>query len=359
MPKDLDLENDKNEDVDKDVNSDLNDEFNDDFNDDLNDQFDDDYTSWDAATLKAFLSGSDTKSANEMAMDLGWGLETNQGKKSSKEHKSSNQIGLAGFNPLRNPDESQQGQSNGLKNRDKAARAGSAKIPAIKIIHETADWLVINKPPYIPSLPERGKYTAESVMEWAKKKWDDAILCHRLDRETSGCLIIAKTPEAYRHISIQFEKRQVRKLYHAIVDGKVNFQELWVDLPINTENVLKIRIDKQNGKSAQTLFNTIQNFNHFTLIECQPRTGRLHQIRVHLSSQNAKIAGDLLYGSQIPKLSLIKRKLSGEDTVLMSRFALHAREVDFQDLDGTPMSFQAEYPKDMEVFLKLLNKYDK
>jgi 23S rRNA pseudouridine955/2504/2580 synthase len=349
----------KKTDLNKQSQEDHNNDFNDDRHSDLNDDFNDDYTSWDAATLKAFLSGSDTKSANEMAMDLGWGLETSKGKTSLKETKTSHNIGLAGFNPLKNPDDSQYGKSQELKNRDKASRAGTAKIPAIKIIHETADWLVINKPPYIPSLPERGKYTAESVMEWAKKKWDDAILCHRLDRETSGCLIIAKTPEAYRHISIQFEKRQVRKLYHAIVDGKVNFQELWVDLPINTENVLKIRIDKQTGKSAQTLFNTIQNFNHFTLIECQPRTGRLHQIRVHLASQNAKIAGDLLYGSQIPKLSLIKRKLSGDDTVLISRFALHAREVEFQDLDGTPMSFQAEYPKDMEVFLKLLNKYDK
>ncbi len=310
------------------------------FDEELNDDFNDDYSSWDAATLKAFLSGSSEFSANEMVDKLQFHSLNNDNSKN-----------IGGLKPVEKAERSH------LNSRS-TQRKDSPKIQSIQIIHETDNWLVINKPPYIPSLPERGKYTAESVIEWAKKKWEDAILCHRLDRETSGCLIIAKNADAYRHISIQFEKRRVKKLYHAIVDGKVRFHELWVDLPINTENVLKIRIDKQNGKSAQTLFNTLQNFNHFTLIECQPRTGRLHQIRVHLASQNAKIAGDLLYGSQIPKLSLIKRKFSGEDTVLMPRFALHAREVEFEDLNGELCSFEAEYPKDFSVFLKLLNKYD-
>lgn len=310
------------------------------FDDELIDDFNDDYSTWDAATLKAFLSGSTEFTANEMAEKL-----------NSNPSNNSNSKNIGGLKPVE--------KSSSSNSNHRNSRKDTPKILPIEIIQETENWTIINKPPYIPSLPERGKYTAESVIEWAKKKWEDAILCHRLDRETSGCLIIAKNAEAYRHISIQFEKRQIKKLYHAVVDGKVSFQELWVDLPINTENVLKIRIDKQNGKSAQTLFNTIQNFNHFTLIECQPRTGRLHQIRVHLASQNAKIAGDLLYGSQIPKLSLIKRKLSGEDTVLMPRFALHARQLEFQDLNGESCSIQAEYPKDFSVFLKLLNKYDK
>jgi len=310
------------------------------FDDELIDDFNDDYSTWDAATLKAFLSGSTEFTANEMAEKL-----------NSNPSNNSNSKNIGGLKPVE--------KSSSSNSNHRNSRKDTPKILPIEIIQETENWAIINKPPYIPSLPERGKYTAESVIEWAKKKWEDAILCHRLDRETSGCLIIAKNAEAYRHISIQFEKRQIKKLYHAVVDGKVSFQELWVDLPINTENVLKIRIDKQNGKSAQTLFNTIQNFNHFTLIECQPRTGRLHQIRVHLASQNAKIAGDLLYGSQIPKLSLIKRKLSGEDTVLMPRFALHARQLEFQDLNGESCSIQAEYPKDFSVFLKLLNKYDK
>jgi 23S rRNA pseudouridine955/2504/2580 synthase len=307
--------------------------------DETYEEFNDDYNSWDAETLKAFLSGNSELTANEMVEKLG----------SNPALNDSNGLKIGGFTPLEQPNHAKQNSKN---------KKDSPKIQPIQIISENENWLIINKPPYIPSLPERGKYTAESVMEWARKKWADSILCHRLDRETSGCLIIAKNAEAYRHISIQFEKRQIIKRYHAVVDGKVGFNDLWVDLPINTENVLKIRIDKQNGKQAQTLFNTIQNFNHFTLIECQPKTGRLHQIRVHLASQNAKIAGDILYGSQIPKLSLIKRKFSGDDTVLMPRFALHARNLEFTDLNGEICKVQADYPKDFAVFLKLLNKYD-
>jgi 23S rRNA pseudouridine955/2504/2580 synthase len=78
-----------------------------------------------------------------------------------------------------------------------------------------------------------------------------------------------------------------------------------------------------------------------------------------LASQNAKIAGDVLYKSIIPKLSTIKRKISGEDTDLIQRFALHAKSLEFNDLDGSRVFVETEYPKDFAVFLKLLNKYDK
>ncbi len=229
----------------------------------------------------------------------------------------------------------------------------------ITIIAETDHWVAINKPPYVPSLPERGKYTAESVLEWSKKRWPDSILCHRIDRETSGALLIAKDAETYRHVSMQFEKRQIEKIYHAIVDGVVEFQDFWVDLPINTDNLNNIKIDKQFGKLAQTHFQTLETFRHFTLLECKPKTGRLHQIRVHLSSQNAKIAADELYGSKTPMLSLVKRKISGEDRPLIQRFALHARELVFKDLENQTISIQAEYPNDFGVFLKLLDKYDR
>lgn len=229
----------------------------------------------------------------------------------------------------------------------------------ITIIAETDHWVAINKPPYVPSLPERGKYTAESVLEWSRKRWSDSILCHRIDRETSGALLIAKDAETYRHVSMQFEKRQIEKIYHAIVDGVVEFQDFWVDLPINTDNLNNIKIDKQFGKLAQTHFQTLETFRHFTLLECKPKTGRLHQIRVHLSSQNAKIAADELYGSKTPMLSLVKRKISGEDRPLIQRFALHARELVFKDLEEQTISIQAEYPNDFGVFLKLLDKYDR
>ena len=138
----------------------------------------------------------------------------------------------------------------------------------------------------------------------------------------------------------------------------MHFRDFWVDLPIFAEQVGKIRIDRTHGKPAQTRFNTLQVFRHFTLLECEPKTGRLHQIRVHLQSQNASIAADVLYKSDIPHLSKIKRKMHGADTPLIQRFALHARELELLDVDLSPMKLIADYPKDFAVFLKLLNKYD-
>lgn len=232
------------------------------------------------------------------------------------------------------------------------------KTEPIGIIAETENWVAVNKPPYVPSLPERGKYTAESVMEWARKRWPDSTLCHRIDRETSGILLVAKHLVAFRHFAQQFEHRKVKKVYHAIANHQLHFSNFWVDLPIFAEQVGKIRIDKTHGKPAQTRFNTLKLFRHFTLLECEPKTGRLHQIRVHLQSQNASIAADELYKSEVPYLSKIKRKMHGSDTPLIQRFALHARELELLDLDLSPLKLTADYPKDFAVFLKLLTKYD-
>lgn len=226
------------------------------------------------------------------------------------------------------------------------------------ILSETADYAFINKPPFIPSVAERGKFTAVPLIDLAKKRWPDATLCHRLDRETSGILLVAKHPEAYRHASIQFEKRKVRKVYHAIVEGRVFFDNLEVNLPINAEKLNAIRIDRKYGKTALTHFQSLEHFRHFTLVACSPVTGRLHQIRVHLASQNARIAGDLLYGGTVPMLSQIKKKMSGEDAPLIQRFALHAVSLSIHLPDGSLFSAEAPYYKDFEVFLKLLRKYD-
>ena len=228
----------------------------------------------------------------------------------------------------------------------------------IQIIEETDTWIAVNKPPFVPTIPERGKKTAVSIMAWAKEKWgEDIFLCHRLDRETSGILILAKTSEMHRNLSMQFEHRKVTKTYHAIVEGKIEFNQLLVDLPINTSDLNRIRIDHKNGKSAQTEFQSVELFKRFTLMECKPKTGRLHQIRVHLASQNARISADEKYGGIIPLLSHIKRKISGEDRPLIDRFALHAKSISFNVLNNTAVTVDCPYPKDYEVFLKLLRKY--
>lgn len=229
------------------------------------------------------------------------------------------------------------------------------------ILFENNDILVINKPPFISSLDER-EGGEINILRMAKMYYADAQICHRLDKETSGAMIIAKNPETYRFVSMQFEHREVKKIYHAIVDGTHVFNELLVDLPILNVGKGNVTISRIDGKSAETHFNSLTYFKHYTLIEAQPVTGRMHQIRIHLATQKASIAGDIMYGGKPVFLSKIKRKYilskQDEEQPIMKRFALHSRQVTFKISESEIKTFIADYPKDFGVLLKLLQKND-
>ncbi|PCJ66413.1 MAG: RNA pseudouridine synthase [Bacteroidetes bacterium] len=230
------------------------------------------------------------------------------------------------------------------------------------IVFENDNYLAINKPAGVSSLHERlGK--ANSVIEQAKKYHEDLQLCHRLDKETSGVLLISKHAKAYSHAAVSFEKRLVSKVYHAVSDGVHSFKEVEVKLPLITTRSGRSAINSQKGKPSVTIFNTIENFDHFSLISCKPVTGRQHQIRIHLASQQASIAADEIYGGKMPYLSKFKRNFSfnknDEERPMIARFALHAYSLEFKDMKGNPLEIIADYPKDMAVFIKQLRKFDK
>lgn len=239
------------------------------------------------------------------------------------------------------------------------------KYPHFKdlILFENQDYIVVNKPPFVASLDERGASGAGeiNILRLAKQYTSDAQICHRLDKETSGAMVIAKNPEAYRSLSIQFEKRKVNKTYHAIVDGQFQFENLLVDLPILNEGNKNVTIDRIEGKRAETYFNSLKYYKHYTLVECKPITGRMHQIRIHLATQRAAICGDTMYRGKPVYLSNIKReyKLTDEEEQpIMKRFALHARKIVFKGIDGKDIEIEAPYPKDFATLLKLLDKFD-
>lgn len=198
------------------------------------------------------------------------------------------------------------------------------------------------------------------MLRLARDYWPEAQAGHRLDRETSGVLIFAKHPEAYRHISMQFEHRQVTKIYHAVVTGIHEFQGILVNLPILPLKTGFVKIDKQEGKEAETVFNNLEIFKAHTLVECMPFTGRMHQIRIHLQCLKAPIVMDSLYGGEPIYLSQIKRKFKlareAEEQPLISRFALHARALNFAMMNGERQMVEAPYPKDMEALLRQLEK---
>jgi 23S rRNA pseudouridine955/2504/2580 synthase len=121
-------------------------------------------------------------------------------------------------------------------------------------------------------------------------------------------------------------------------------------------------VNKQKGKPSQTKFTSLENFVHFTLISCSPVSGRQHQIRIHLASQNAPIVADKIYGGELPFLSDLKKKFNlkkgSEEQPMINRFALHAHALNFQDINGKTLNIVADYPKDFNVFLSQLKKFD-
>jgi 23S rRNA pseudouridine955/2504/2580 synthase len=225
------------------------------------------------------------------------------------------------------------------------------------ILFEDQDYVLINKPPFVSTLEDRNDPV--NILQVARNFVSDAQVCHRLDKDTSGVLAIAKNPEAYRHLSIQLEDREVTKIYHAIADGIHDFKNELVNAPILKQNDGTVKISRE-GKSAQTTFTTKEVMGNYTLIECRPVTGRMHQIRIHLAKLGASIAGDELYGGKPVFLSKIKRgfnlKKDTEEEALMKRMALHAFSLEFLDVAGKMVKVEAPYPKDFRVLVKQLKE---
>ncbi len=238
------------------------------------------------------------------------------------------------------------------------------KLPALKdlILFQNDDYLILNKPPFLSTLDERaGPAAAPSLLRLVRQTYPDAQVGHRLDKETSGALAVALNPAAYRHLSMQFEAHTVQKLYHAVATGVQRFEDDVVERSVEVSpRGGKARL-AYNGKEATTILNTLETFRRHSLVACQPVTGRMHQIRLHLLYRNAPIVGDDLYGAAPLYLSQLKRRFKlaqgTEEQPIIGRFALHAVELAFQGLDGAEIRTQAPYPKDFAVLLKLLRQY--
>lgn len=225
------------------------------------------------------------------------------------------------------------------------------------ILFQNQDYILVNKPPFLSTLEDRNDPV--NLLQLAREAEPDAQVCHRLDKETSGVLAIARHPEAYRHLSLQFEHRTVKKVYHAVVDGIHRFENQLVDLPILKQNDGTVKIDR-SGKEAQTYFTTLESFKFHALVHCEPVTGRMHQIRIHLSALKAPITGDEMYGGKPFLLSSIKRgfnlKKDTEEQPFMKRMALHAHSIGFLGVNGEKIMVTAPYPRDLSALLKQLSQ---
>lgn len=232
------------------------------------------------------------------------------------------------------------------------------------VIYSDDEIVVLNKRSGLLIAADRYNPDCPRLDTLASQEFGKLYAVHRIDKDTSGIIIYARTEDAHRNLSMQFEKRLVHKTYHALVYGHPLWTDLSVKLPLKPDGDARHRtvVDKRYGKPSQTDFHLIGNCGTFSWIEAKPLTGRTHQIRVHLSANSLSIVCDPLYsGNQKPlRLSDIKRNWHGdteEERPLLNRLALHAYKIEFtHPKTGEKLIFTAPYPKDMEATRKQLSK---
>jgi 23S rRNA pseudouridine1911/1915/1917 synthase len=233
-----------------------------------------------------------------------------------------------------------------------------------EIIHEDANLLAINKPAGLVCHPTKGDDRSSLVGRVRLHLGGDAVfhLVNRLDRETSGVVMVAKTDAAARELRKIWEGRRVRKEYRAIVHGRVMDNGGTIDAPLGRDEASRVAIKdcvRADGAASRTDFEVMQRFTRtegeFTWLKLLPHTGRKHQIRIHLAHIGHPIVGDKLYGGDEDLyLALVEDRLTDVQwkRLILPSHALHARAVSFHWRSGE-MVFQAEPEETFTKFLAM------
>jgi RluA family pseudouridine synthase len=233
------------------------------------------------------------------------------------------------------------------------------------LVYEDEELLVVNKPADLLTVPDRHDPDLPNLKQLLGQRYGQIIPVHRLDRPTTGLVVFARNPEAHRSMSMQFEARDVEKVYLALVDGTPEPPEGEIDEPIAPHPAKVGRMMVSNrGKFARTDYKVMEELGKFSLIGVQIFTGRTHQIRVHLAYIGHPLLVDPFYGRRSEfMLSEVKgrRYNKGKHEVerpLLSRVPLHASRLGFMHpVSGEFIRFEAELPKDMRAMVKQLGKW--
>jgi RluA family pseudouridine synthase len=253
------------------------------------------------------------------------------------------------------------------------ATGGFWEIP---VLFEDADLLALDKPSglltspdrYDPDRPNLMKLLHAGIAEgkpWARERGLTYLSnAHRLDFETSGIILLAKNKPVLVQLADLFGAEKPVKKYLALVQGCPVEDEFEVDAKLapHPVRVGLMRVDPKNGKKSKTKFSVIEKFSQWTLLRCEPLTGRTHQIRIHLRHAGVPIVGDELYGGKPLWLSRLKPnyrlKPGKEERPLLSRVALHAEQLELQHpVTGQSVKITAPWPKDLTVAIKYLRQF--
>ena len=227
---------------------------------------------------------------------------------------------------------------------------GFAKILSDSILFETEELLVLNKPAGFAVQGGTGiRVNIIDAMREMKSEWRELELAHRLDRDTSGCLLFAKKIHILRELQLQFKLKTVKKVYFAMVHGCWPDNLTLVNAPLlknrlsSGERIVKVAKD---GKPSETKFKVIERFKSATMIEARPITGRTHQIRVHCQYAGHPIVGDLKYSVDD----------TNNDLASVKNLCLHAAEIEFIDSSSKkPVKVTAPFDKNLHQIIKTLN----
>jgi len=209
-----------------------------------------------------------------------------------------------------------------------------------QILYEDDSLVVINKPAGIIVHPDKS-HDYPALTEWLEKRYKDFYLVHRIDRETSGVLVVAKTTEAFEFLKSQFKNREIKKTYRAFVYGALKDERGVIDKPIGSgrggSGPRSASLPHGTTRDALTAYRVIKNGPDTAYVEVFPKTGRTHQIRVHFSSIQHPIICDSLYAPNRPAL------------LGFNRLALHALSLSFTHPSGKEMTFEAPLPEDFKA----------
>ncbi len=230
----------------------------------------------------------------------------------------------------------------------------------LEVLFEDEAMAVVNKPPGMVVHPGKGNWkgTLTSALAYHFANLSSIGgpsrpgIVHRLDRDTSGVILVAKTDEAHAMLAVQFENRETKKEYFAIVCGNVDRDQERIDLPIGLHpshrEKMAIRADHDSSRPAQTIYHVLERFDGFTALRAFPETGRTHQIRVHLSHRGYPVLCDKLYSGRVQVTRGEIQRRRDDDSVLLARQALHAERITIRHpLSKELMTFEAPIPADI------------